>query len=352
MTATALDEIDFDYAVSVAQQAQGLMVQYRVPPTPDNFAVWFKYALGTSPQLKQAINVLIGNKRKFDTTTNRDLYRAYVGGQAAERTVDLGVSEQLSALMAGAQQFLAAAIDDNRMQMRALDDVSAEADREGDPRRLIESLVQELSKANNRATTLEANFAEASTELDKIRDSLEQAEERSKTDALTGLANRRALDEFFRLAQMRAMESGEPISAFMIDIDHFKKFNDSYGHQVGDQVLKLMAAVLREHVRDNDLAARYGGEELIAVLPGADLEACRQIAERVRSVVAERRIRRRTTGEEISSITISVGVAEFRPGESEDSLIERCDRALYLAKREGRNRVMTENELTDDVVAA
>lgn len=352
MTVSAFDEIDLDYATSVAQQALGLMVQHRVPPTPDNFAVWFRYALGTSPQLKQAINVLIGNRRKLDAATNRDLYRAYVGGQAAERAIDLGMTEQLSALMAGAQRFLAAAIDDSRVQMRALDGVAAETSDDGDPRRLIESLVQELSRANSRASALEVNFAEASSELDKIRDSLEQAEERSKTDMLTGLANRRALDEFFRTAQIRAMESGEAISAFLIDIDNFKTFNDSYGHQVGDQVLKLTAAVLREHVRERDLVARYGGEELLAVLPGTDLEACRQIAERIRRVVAERRIRRRTTGEEISSITISIGVAEFRPGESEDGLIERCDRALYLAKREGRNRVMTEDDLKDDVVAA
>jgi diguanylate cyclase len=352
MTGSALDELDFEYATSIAQQAQGLMARHGVPPTPDNFAVWFKYALGTSPQLQAAINVLIGNKRKFDTPTNRDLHRAYVGGQAAERAVDLGVSEQLSALMSGAQQFLAAAIDDNRLQMRALDGVAAGASDEGEPRRLIESLVQELARATNRASTLEANMAETSNELDKIRDSLEQAEERSKTDTLTGLANRRAMDEFFRLAQIRAMENGEPLSALMIDIDHFKKFNDSYGHQVGDQVIKLMATVLREHVRENDLAARYGGEELIAVLPGVDLEACRRVAERIRTVIAERRIRRRATGEEISSITISIGVGEFRLGESADSLIERCDRALYLAKRQGRNRVLTENDLEDEVVAA
>ena len=270
-TVSALDDIDFEYATSVAQQAQALMAQHRVPPTPDNFAVWFKYAFGASPQLKQAIDVLIGNKREFDTATNRDLFRAYVGGQAA-RAVDLGVSEQLSALMSGAQQFLAAAIDDNRMQMRALDGVCAEVSNDGDPRRLIESLVQELSRAAHRATALETNFAKASIELDKIRDSLEQAEHRSKTDMLTGLANRRALDEFLKTEQIRAMESGAPLSAFLIDIDNFKSFNDSYGHPVGDQVLKLMAAVLREHVRDNDLAVRYGGEELLAVLPGRDLD--------------------------------------------------------------------------------
>jgi diguanylate cyclase len=349
---TGPDDIDFDYATSIAQQTNGLMAQHHVSPTPDNFAVWFKYALGTSPQLKAAINVLIGNKRKFDAQTNGDLFRAYVGGQAADRAVDLGVSGQLSTLMSTAQQFLTAAIDDNRLQISALDGVSAEASSASDPRLLIESLVKELSTATDRATALEANFAEASSELDKIRDSLEQAEQRSKTDALTGLANRRAFDEFVKIAQIRAMEGGEPLGAFMIDIDHFKAFNDRYGHQIGDQVLKLMATVLRENVRDNDLAARYGGEELIAVLPGMNLQACRQIAERIRDVVAERRIRRRSTGEEISSISISVGVAEFRLGESTESLIERCDRLLYLAKGQGRNRVMTETDLADDVAAA
>ena len=348
----ALDELDFEYATSIAQQALGLMAQHRVPPTPDNFAVWFKHALGTSLELKLAINVLIGNKRRFDTATNRDLFRTYVGAPAEDRAVDLGVYEQLSALMTSAQQFLTTAIDDNRSQIRTLDGVSAEAPNVADPRPLIERLVQELSKATHRASALEANFEETSSELDKIRDSLEQAEQRSKTDMLTGLANRRALDEFLRVAQIRAMESGEPVSAFLIDIDHFKTFNDSYGHQVGDQVIKLTAATLREHVRDGDLAARYGGEELVGVVPGVNLKACQQIAERIRAAIAERRIRRRSTGEDISSITISVGVAEFRLGESAEMLIERCDRALYLAKREGRNRVMTETDLADDVVAA
>src|SRR6202042_2810600 len=108
------------------------------------------------------------------------------------------------------------------------------------------------------------NFVATTEELDRIRDSLKAAEERSNTDALTGLANRRSMDEFFRSAQIVAMEQDAPLSILMIDIDHFKKFNNTYGHQVGDQVLRLVARVLKESVRDCDLAARYGGEELIA----------------------------------------------------------------------------------------
>lgn len=347
MMSSVADEIDPEYAASIARHAFDLMQQHRVPPTPDNFAVWHHYVLGTSAQLKQAIGGAIAKEQKFDAVTNRALYRALVEAHTAERVVGAGMSEQLAALMLHARRFLTSAIDDSRTQIRALDEFAADAAGERDPHRLIENLVSELSKATSRAMALEADLAHASTELGRIRVSLQEAEHRSKTDTLTGLANRHALEEFLITAHDRAIESGTRLSALMIDIDHFKTFNDSYGHMFGDQVLKLMASVLRENIRDNALAARYGGEELVAVLPGIDLQACRYIAERLRQSVAERRIRRRTTGEEISSITVSIGVAELRPGEAAEHLIDRCDRALYRAKRAGRNRVMTEEDLDE-----
>ena len=154
-----------------------------------------------------------------------------------------------------------------------------------------------------------------------------------------------------RLSQIAAMEKDEALSVFLIDIDHFKKFNDDYGHQVGDQVLRLVAKVLQEGVREVDLAARYGGEELIAVLPGADLQSCTAVAERIRSRIAEARLTRRATGKEIGSITVSIGVAQFQGGESMADLIDRCDQALYLAKKMGRNRVATEDELVAEQAA-
>jgi diguanylate cyclase len=141
------------------------------------------------------------------------------------------------------------------------------------------------------------------------------------------------------------VETSQPLSISLIDIDHFKQFNDRFGHGVGDQVLRLMATTLRQRVREQDLPARYGGEELIAVLPGAELVVCEAVAERVRRSIAECQIRRRSTGELLPSITVSIGVAQFRPGESMAQLIERCDNALYLAKRIGRNRVVSEKRL-------
>ena len=344
MIAAAFDETDLDHATAMAERAGRHMTQHGVAPTPNNFAVWFSYSCNNRPELKRTIDILIAGKRKFDSATNRELFSTYLAAGSADATVS-DVPERLKSVMAAAQRFITQAIADNHTQIRAIGDVAERAESGIDPRPLVECLVDELTKAAARASKLEVNLGETSRELDTIRESLSKAEQRANTDTLTGLPNRRALDEFLRISQIAAMESGEPLSLLMMDIDHFKQFNDRFGHGVGDQVLRLMANVLRDRLRENDLPARYGGEELIAVLPGAALAVCEAAAERIRRSVSECRITRRSTGEQLPTITVSVGVAEFRPGESMTELIERCDGALYLAKRTGRNRVVTEERV-------
>jgi diguanylate cyclase len=347
---SAFDEIDFDYATTIADRANSLMAQHRVPPTPDNFSVWFSYAMGGSLALKKTVDILIANKRKFDPVVNHDLYVTHIKPHSDLRA-SRDFPEQLHGVIASAQDFLASAISDNRSQMASLGEVSSECQTAADPRPIIEKLVKELSNATLRSSALEANFLQTTKDLDQIKDSLRLAEQHSNTDPLTGLANRRSLEAFLRAAQITAMEAGTPLSILMIDIDHFKTFNDDYGHQVGDQVLRLVARVLQESVRDCDLAARYGGEELMAVLPGASLDVCTEAAERIRRRIDEARLTRRTTGEELSSITVSIGVAQFRMAESAEGMIERCDRALYQAKRSGRNRTVGESSVDEEIAA-
>ena len=343
---SALDKMDVEYVTAVAEKALCAMAEQRIPPTPRNFQVWFKYALGISADLTRTINILIGNRRKFDAATNEELFRTYVGPQVVStETAINNASQQLHDVLTSAKQFLARAVADNREQIRAINDVADRTETGDDPKLLIESLMEELTKATVRATELEASFSEKSRELDAIRDSLNKSEQRAKTDMLTGLPNRHALDEFFRAAQIEAMENGTSLGALLIDIDHFKKFNDDFGHGVGDQVLRLVATALRERLREIDLPARYGGEEMIVVLPGASLATCAAIAERIRHAISERQIVRRSTGEVLRGITVSIGVGQFQFGETVVDLIDRCDRALYLAKKMGRNRVVTEDQL-------
>ena len=337
-------EMDVEYAAAVASGAVEFMAKNSVPATPENFSVWFNYAMGTSPALRKTIDILVSGKRKFNAAVNQDLYTTYINPKSASARPD-SFPEQLQALISNANHFLAEAIFDNRTQIESLGDVSSQVRTGSDPRPLIERLVVELANATDRATALEASFTATSQDLDKIRSSLAESEERSNTDPLTGLANRRSMDEFLRSAQINAMENDEPLSVFLIDIDHFKKFNDNFGHQIGDQVLRLVAKVLKDNVRDQDLAARYGGEELFAVLPGAELGVCTAVAERIRQRISDARLTRRTTGQDISRVTVSIGVAQFKLAESAETMIERCDRALYQAKQAGRNQTVTELDI-------
>jgi len=344
MAGQPIGEMDVEYAAAIADRTVRLMSQHSVPATPNNFAVWFEYSLGSSLALRKTIDILIAGKRKFDPTTNHELFVTYIAPYSAPDPLR-DLPQQLGGLVTSAQRFLNAAVTDNRTHIEALGQVSSQVEASSHPRQIVAQLLEELSKATTRASALEANFAATSQELDTIRDSLKAAEHRSNTDALTALANRHSMDQFLRQAQINAMEKDEPLSILLIDIDHFKKFNDDYGHQVGDQVLRLVAKVLQESVREVDLAARYGGEELIAVLPGADLSVCTTVAERIRRRISEAKLTRRATGKEIGSITVSIGVAQFRLAESAEAMIERCDRGLYQAKRMGRNRTVTEDEL-------
>jgi diguanylate cyclase len=349
MSSAATD--DLEHATATAGRALQLMTEHAVPATPQNFEVWFRFALGASPELSKIVNILIDSRRGFDSATNRSLFVTYVGGDPDREPSHVEVLQQLQALLSTARDYLETSAAENRNRVAALGGVAAQMQPNSDPRPIIQRLMGELSKAVARASALEANFTASLQELDKIRSHLVMAEERSRTDALTGLANRHALDDFLRAAQITAMENGKPLSILLVDIDHFKAFNDRFGHQFGDQVLRLIAQLLKDGLRDDeDLAARFGGEELVGVLPDADIDAARSVAERIREAIANRQVTRRSTGEVLSGVTVSIGVAQFAPGETLAGLFERCDRALYAAKRAGRNRTIT--EIDSDSAAA
>jgi diguanylate cyclase len=344
MSDLALEELDPDYAAALADRANRSIVQHGVTPTPDNFAVWFAYSRGAPPELKRAIDALIAAKRPFDANTNRELFATHLAQSSASKIVG-NIPERLKSVMTAAKQFVTAAIADSRTHIDAIGGVAEQAENGGDPKALVAALMSELAQAAARASELETNLTETSREMDTIREALTEAEARANTDPLTGLPNRRAFDEFLHASQLAALEKSEPLSVLLIDIDHFRKFNEKFGHALGDQLLRLMANALQERLGGKDLPARYGGEELIAVLPGAKLAACEAMAELIRKSISECRITRRSTGDVLPGITVSIGVAQLRAGESPAELVERCNRAVSLAKRIGRNRVVTEIRL-------
>src|SRR5271155_615535 len=143
-------------------------------------------------------------------------------------------------------------------------------------------------------------------------------------------------------AMAQALENGQPMSLLMMEIDNFKSFNDKFGHLTGDQVLRLVALAVKQNVMGQDIAARYGGEEFVVALPDSALKSAMTVAEHVRHAVMNKELMKRSSGERLGRVTISIGVAAFHPADTAQTLIERADNCLYAAKRNGRNRVICE----------
>lgn len=214
--------------------------------------------------------------------------------------------------------------------------------------RIAAALRSETRRIAENARELGKELRASSNQVAILRASLERVRREAETDPLTGLANRKAFEAALRRLAAEAVETGQPLSLVVVDIDHFKRFNDSFGHQTGDVVLKLMASKLRNSVRQRDVAARYGGEEFVVLLPATDLDTAVRRADSVRAEVAAHRLRARGSGKDLGVVTLSMGVAQYRPGEPLSRLFARADRALYLAKQQGRNRVVDERMLAED----
>jgi diguanylate cyclase len=236
----------------------------------------------------------------------------------------LGMSANYDASLSGATQKLSAASKPDQIKA------------------IVESLVQSTREMRDTNKALEDRLSLSKNEISNLQQSLEAIRAESLTDPLTGLGNRKYFDRSIDMAVANALASGEPLSLLMFDIDHFKSFNDSYGHLTGDQVLRLVGMSLKQTIKGQDITARYGGEEFAVVLPNTALRQALTVADHIRRAVMARELKKKSTGEILGRVTISVGVSMLKAGDDTDSLIERADGCLYAAKRNGRNRVICE----------
>jgi diguanylate cyclase len=214
-----------------------------------------------------------------------------------------------------------------------------------DLRGLVTSLLTatRLMGAHNQA--LGAHLVASQTEVRKLQANLDTVRVEAMQDALTLLSNRKAFDLGLARAMTSAKATLEPFSLLVIDIDHFKQFNDTYGHLTGDQVLRLVASALKQRVRASDLVARYGGEEFSVILPNTPLRLAKPVAEQLRQAVMRKELVKKSTGETLGKVTVSIGIATFEEGDTGATIVERADACLYAAKRSGRNRVVSEDEM-------
>jgi diguanylate cyclase len=207
---------------------------------------------------------------------------------------------------------------------------------------LLEGVITVTKSVREENQKLEKRLVETSTEVASLRMNIDHIQQEAMQDPLTGVKNRKSFDAAIGKLIRASREKGEPLALILADVDHFKSFNDKWGHQTGDQVLRLVAEVMNANIKGQDLLARYGGEEFAILLPGTRLENACMLADRMRGAIEARRLKKRRTNEDLGVVTLSMGVALCRAEDSIESLIERADARLYDAKKAGRNRVHSE----------
>jgi diguanylate cyclase len=311
-----------------------------LPATPRNYAVWYEFHGGRNAKLRRVLSVALTNRRSVDAYMMAELHEHFIAVTPERQAA----REARSTLREAAGRIIEAGADAVRYGS-TLTEVATGIGTGGDSgvhgiASMIARLAAEAADLSERSARLGAELNASGEKIAALEKQLAAAHQASLTDPLTSLPNRRAFDSLVLEHAGQAMNSGEDLSLLMIDIDHFKRVNDHWGHTVGDAVIRLVASIIAQHGPETARPARYGGEEFAVLLPATPLRDAAAHGESLRGTLAGRRVSLRANAETIGAVTVSIGAARYEPGEAVGRWIERADAALYRAKEEGRNRVV------------
>jgi len=326
-------------AYALARKALEVMETQGAWPTALNYELWLHFVAAKDTPLGEALVEHIASGAPFTEAMAESLAAKHLPHMRLNGEL-LTAGDALSKELDTVSRAIESARESNEAYGEQLASASQALDGSTPP--AITAMVQNLTSATQRIQqeneSLETRLADTTAEVTRLRKHLEAVRIEAMTDGLTHLPNRRAFDQALERALKAADAKGETLSLAVIDIDHFKSFNDTWGHQTGDQVLRYVASVIARAGEGVRTAARFGGEEFALILPGDDMRSALAIAEQVRQEVASRVLKRRSTSDDLGTVTVSIGLAERSAGEPPAQLIERADAALYASKRGGRNR--------------
>ena len=330
---------------SLAKQALALIEKHKLVPSPENYAIWFHYVQSTNKELVREVDAIIGGGVTFSEENTSYLYSKFITANAQERKVEDAAADTQKVLQEVQKlvaEFSGETSNYNKGVDRALTDISKNLE-EGNVKSIVQTLVETTKVLKASGEQMNKKLQASNEEINKLKQNLKKTTLEAQHDFLTGVYNRKAFEKFFDEYAAVAKETKGELCFIIIDIDPFKRFNDTYGHLIGDEVLKIVAKTLTDSLKGRDIVARFGGEEFVVLLPETPIDIAMKLADSVRKAIAGKELKRKGTGETYGAITVSMGIAAFRhASDTLPTLTKRADDALYKSKNAGRNQVTRE----------
>jgi len=328
-----------EYNADLLRKSLPLMIKNSIPPHPINYAVWYEYVEGHNTALNDAISQIINSNQELTEGVSLELYKQHICNASAESFEKINLNLQTllndTAESVESSNNRVASVSENlegsALQLEKVDNFS-------DANAVIADILEETKQFSAITETLKSKLNSANDELLVLRSELARTREIATRDALTGLLNRRALDA--ELSDLVEHSLGSSHCILMLDLDNFKRVNDTYGHVVGDKVIRFAAGILKKYVAPDHLVARYGGEEMLVIMPNTEIDNALAVAETIRASLAKSELKQKDSGQSIGKVTVSIGVTALHVGDNVESFVARADQALYAAKSAGRNKVM------------
>lgn len=341
----------YEKAAEYTRLALPLMARNEIPSIPRNFAIWYEYAAGSNQSLREEINKLLNDRQAFTPSVSETLFNRYIA---------LCDTHSMEAMQQDMSTLMSNTIGDVRDAGRSSGKTaqrlqaylqSLEEQDNGEVRSAMQAVISEAQKIRSTSGDLESKLEAASNQLQRMQDELEAFKRSAQQDNLTRMMNRGAYEENLQQACEEAYEQKAPLSVLMLDIDRFKDLNKTHGFLAGDKVLKYIAGIINDHSRDIGRPARFSGNAFTVILPDMELQQAAELGDRIRKVISEAKLRRKSSGESINRISVSVGAAAYNLGESSSNLTNRVEMVVFGAKAQGGDVTLDEQTLKQEFSA-
>lgn len=331
---------DLEKSFNILKKTVPLMLKHKMPAIPTNYALWYTYAANETPSLNESMDGILAQISTLSNARAEEMYRNYVADK--QEVSPWQLRQTIEAMLLEISQTVQDTKSDTNVFRSAMDgclDDLEKVEKEGwsveEVMGLVRNLVNDAQEIRRSTLNFSAALTSAEKEIAQLRAELQQTQKHALHDSLTGLCNRRFFDD-----ELQSMMHNTPLCLIIVDVDHFKKFNDTHGHVMGDKVLKAVAKKLQQNCRDGAQAYRFGGEEFAILIPTDNITRALHVADVMRRSIEKIQLKDKRTGETIGGITASFGVSQADSKMQISDFIETADKHLYEAKNLGRNRVM------------